>query len=71
MALDKDIVNRGTLYLDPSYWFSVVTIEMLSGTFPGILDDEQYIFLNKYVNSQLYTTIFNRIEESTTLVINE
>jgi hypothetical protein len=71
VALDKDIVNRATLYLDPSYWFSVVTTEMLNGTFHGILDDEPYIFLNKYVNSQLYTTIFNRIEESTTLVINE
>lgn len=71
VALDKDIVNRATLYLDPSYWFSVVTTEMLKGTFHGILDDEPYIFLNKYVNSQLYTAIFNRIEESTTLVINE
>lgn len=71
VALDKDIVNRATLYLDPSYWFSVVTTEMLNGTFHGILDDEPYIFLNKYVNSQLYTAIFNRIEESTTLVINE
>lgn len=71
VALDKDIVNRGRLYLDPSYWFSVITTEMLKGAFSGHLDDEQYIFLNKYVNSQLYTTIFNRIEESTTLVINE
>jgi hypothetical protein len=71
VALDKDIVNRATLYLDPSYWFSVVTNEMLTGSFHGILDDEPYIFLNKYVNSQLYTAIFNRIEESTTLVINE
>jgi hypothetical protein len=71
VALDKDIINRATLYLDPSYWFSVVTTEMLNGTFHGILDDAPYIFLNKYVNSQLYTTIFNRIEESTTLVINE
>jgi hypothetical protein len=71
VALDKDIANRATLYLDPAYWFSVVTKEMFNGTFQGILDDEPYFFLNKYVNSQLYTTIFNRIEESTTLVINE
>jgi hypothetical protein len=71
VALDKGIVNRATFYLDPSYWFSVVTPEMLNGTFHGSLDDEPYIFLNKYVNSQLYTAIFNRIEESTTLIINE
>jgi hypothetical protein len=71
VSLDKDIVNRGTLYLDPSYWFSVITNEMLNEVLLGIMDDEPYVFLNKYVNSQLYTTVFNRIEESTTLVINE
>ena len=69
--LDKNIINNGNLQLNPSYWFSVITPAMLNDAFFGVIDDEEYIFLNKYVNSQIYSTIFNRMEESTILTINE
>lgn len=71
VILDKDIVNSGNLNFDPSYWFSVVTPEMLNGAFIGVIDDKRYIFLSKYINSQVYSAVFSRIEESTSLTINE
>lgn len=71
VVLDKNIVNSGNLQIDPSYWFSVITPSMLNDAFIGLIDDEEYIFLSKYVNSHIYGTIFNRMEESTTLKINE
>ena len=69
--LDKNIINKGILQLDPSYWFSVITPAMLNDASIGLIDDEDYIFLSKYVNSQIYSAIFNRMEESTILTINE
>ncbi len=71
VLLDKDIVNIGNLQLNPSYWFSVITPSMLNDAFIGLIDDEEYIFLSKHVNSQIYAAIFNRMEESTILTINE
>ncbi len=71
VILDKDIVNIGNLQLNPSYWFSGITPEMLNNAFIGLIDDEAYIFLSKHVNSQIYAAVFNRMEESTTLTINE
>lgn len=71
VILDKETVNNGNLNFDPSYWFSVVTPEMLNGAFIGVIDETNYIFLSKYINSQIYNAVFNRIEESTSLTINE
>ena len=69
--LDRNIINTGNLQINPSYWFSVITPQLLNSAFIGLIDGEEYIFLSKYVNSQIYGTIFNRMEESTTLTINE
>jgi hypothetical protein len=44
---------------------------MLNGAFTGVIDDTKYIFLSKYINSHIYNAVFNRIEESTSLKINE
>ncbi|MDY0343258.1 MAG: hypothetical protein RBR28_06775 [Lentimicrobium sp.] len=71
VVLDKESVNTGNLQFNPSYWFSVITPEMLNTAFVGVIDNEEYILLNKYINTQVYTSIFNRIEQSTTLTINE
>ncbi|MFO8022404.1 MAG: hypothetical protein R6U65_08055 [Perlabentimonas sp.] len=71
VVLDRNIVNTGKLQLNPSYWFSVITPAMLNNALVGTLDDEEFIFLSKYINSEIYTAIFNRMEESTTLTINE
>ena len=69
--LDKNIINNGNLQLNPSYWFSVITPATLNNAFIGMIDDKEYILLSKYVNSQIYNTIFSRIEVSTILTINE
>ncbi|MFO7575727.1 MAG: hypothetical protein R6W67_11290 [Bacteroidales bacterium] len=71
VVLDKNIVNAGNLQINPSYWFSVITPAILNDAFIGLIDDEEYIFLSKYVNSQIYSTIFSRMEVSTILTINE
>ena len=84
VTLSKDRINEGRIVLDPSYWFSVISPSMLESAFIGIIDDddddndndnnndyEKHIFLHKKVNSQLFTTILNRLEESTILYIKE
>jgi hypothetical protein len=71
IILDKNMVNNGELQINPSYWFSVFTPSMLNNAFVGLIDDEEFILLSKHVNSQIYGTIFNRIQESTILIINE
>ncbi len=70
VILDKRIINIGTLQIDPAYWFSVITHQMMNNAFIGLVDDKEYIFISKYVNSQIYSAIFNRMEESTILTIN-
>lgn len=71
VVFKKDIINNGKMVFDPSYWFSVITPVMIDDFYVGTADEEKYIFIHKYVNSQAYAAVFNRIEESTYLVINE
>lgn len=71
VTLDRNIVNSGNLQLNPSYWFSVITPGMLDSAFIGLIEGEEYILLSKYVNSNIYGAVFNRMEESTILTINE
>lgn len=71
ITLDGEITNSGNLQINPSYWFSVITPSMLNNAFIGLIDDEEYIFLSKHINSQIYGAIYNRIEQSTILTINE
>lgn len=71
VALRKDMINTGALQINPSYWFSVITPAMLNDAVTGIIEDDEYIFISKYINSQIYWSVVNRIEESTTLIINE
>ncbi|MDY0201969.1 MAG: hypothetical protein RBR40_13385, partial [Tenuifilaceae bacterium] len=71
VTLDKSFVNSGNLQFNPAYWFSAITPAMLNNAIVGTINDEEYIFLSKYINSTVYGTIYNRIEESTTLRINE
>lgn len=71
VSLSKDRLNEGVIVLDPSYWFSAVSPSMLESAFPGTIDEEKYIFLHKEVNFQLFTTIYNRFEESAVMFIKE
>jgi hypothetical protein len=70
VILEKDRKNAGELILDPSYWFSVITPEMMNAAFRGKEDGVTYIFLSKYVNSHIYNAVFNRMEESTSIIVN-
>lgn len=71
VTLDKNLDNEGKLEFNPSYWFSVITPAMLENAYTGVIDDKEYIFLSKYLNSQIFGAVYNRMEESTTLIINE
>jgi len=71
VILDRNIINRGEIVFDPSIWFSIVQPPVLESAFYGVIDDEKYIFLHKKVNPLLFTTIYNRLDGSATLLINE
>jgi hypothetical protein len=71
VILDRNIINRGEIVFDPSIWFSVVQPTMLESSFYGVIDEDRYIFLHKKVNPLLFTTIYNRLDGSATLLINE
>lgn len=70
VVLARDKENSGNLILDPSYWFSVISPELMNSAFLGREDGITYIFLSKYINSQIYYAVFNRIEESTFIIVN-
>lgn len=71
VVLRREKENAGILLFDPSYWFSVITPDLLNNAFVGRDDGVIYIFLSKYVNSQIYQAVFNRMEESTSITINK
>lgn len=71
IILDRNKVNIGNLQINPSYWFSVINTSALNNALIGLIDNEEYILLSKHVNHQIYDAIFNRMEESTILTINE
>lgn len=70
LLLERGIPHEGNLKFDPSYWFEAITPSILNEAFIGKIEGEDYIFLSKYVNGELYKAIFNRMEESTVLRIN-
>jgi hypothetical protein len=71
VILDRKIINRGEIIFDPSIWFSIVQPPVLESSFHGVIDEDKYIFLHKKVNPLLFTTIYNRLDGSVILVINE
>ncbi len=71
VILEKDRENTAELILDPSYWFSVITPELMNRAYLGREDGITYLFLSKYVNSNIYHAVFNRMEESTYIIVNK
>ena len=69
LSLSKDIPMQAKIIFNPSYWFSNISTTILNDAFVGVIDGKQYILINKYINTNLYTNIFNRIEESTTFIL--
>lgn len=71
ITLKKGITNTGVVEFDLAYWFSVVSPAMLEKAFIGELDGVKYIFIHKKINPDLFTAIYNRIEESTFIQVKE
>ena len=71
VLLSKNLDNKGRIIFNPEYWYSVVSPVILDAAYYGVIDDKKYLFINKYINTQIYTAIFNRIEESTFLLLND
>lgn len=71
VTLKKGITNTGVVKFDPAYWFSVVSPAMLEKAFIGDLNGVKYIFIHKKINPELFTAVYNRIEESTFIQVNE
>lgn len=70
ISLLRNTSNQIAIRLDPKYWFSLITPNMLEKAIKADIDGEKYIFIHKRVNESLFTTINNRIEESTRLSVN-
>jgi hypothetical protein len=69
LSLSKDVPMSAKIVFNPTYWFGNISATILNDAFIGIMDDKPYILINKYINTHLYTNIFNRIEESTTFIL--
>lgn len=65
ISLIKDQRQEFKLIFNPDYWFSITSFEALNDAQKGTIDEEDYVFLHKQVNSSLYSLIVGRIEEST------
>lgn len=65
ISLIKDQKQEFELVFNPDYWFSITSFESLNNAQKGIIEEEEYVFLHKQVNSALYSLIIGRIEEST------
>jgi hypothetical protein len=70
VIIDKNIINRGEIILNPSNWFSLTQPSVIENAIYGVIDGEKYIFLHKKVNPLLFATIYNQFRDSATLIFN-
>lgn len=70
ISLLRNSRNQIAIALNPKYWFSLITPNMLANAIKADIDGEKYIFIHKRVNETLFSTINNRIEESTRIFVN-
>lgn len=71
VVLDKNVINKARLVMNPAYWFSVISPSTMNKASVGILENRKYIFIHKHLNEDIYTSVVNRIEESTEVIIND
>lgn len=69
LSLSKDLPMRAKIIFNPSYWFENISATILNNAYTGLVENQEYILINKYINSDLYTSIFNRLEESTSFFV--
>jgi hypothetical protein len=65
ISLIKGQRQEFELVFNPDYWFSITSFDALNNAQKGIIEDKEYVFLHKQVNSALYSLVIGRIEEST------
>lgn len=71
ITIQSDQTNRGNLSFDPAAWFTVVPQALMENAVKGVVNGKEYVLIHKKVNPGLFNMVYNRIERSTTLVINE
>ena len=71
IVLERDKNNSAALRLDFEKWFSVVPEPLMEKALKGRAGGKNYVLIHKKVNHQLFNMLYNRIEQYTTLVVNE
>src|SRR3546814_168220 len=71
IALEKGRGNRASLHFDVNKWFSIVPEALVEKSPVGIADGKKYVLIHKKLNPGLFNMLYNRIEQYTTLVVNE
>ncbi|QEC51456.1 hypothetical protein EDD80_10133 [Anseongella ginsenosidimutans] len=71
IVLEKGKDNRAALYFDIEKWFSIVPAQLVEKSPKGTANGKTYVLIHKKLNPGLFNMLYNRIEQFTTLVVNE
>ncbi|MDX5448878.1 MAG: hypothetical protein LPK47_10935 [Bacteroidota bacterium] len=65
VVLQEGMTNLGTFDMDPSDWFTQIGASVMDNADKGLMDNGQFvILLHKKVNSQIFTSVLNRLNQS-------
>lgn len=71
VVLQKGKSNKASLHFDLEKWFSIVPAAQVEKSPVGRANGKKYVLIHKQLNPGLFNMLYNRIEQYTTLVVNE
>lgn len=71
IVLEKGKNNKASLHFDVEKWFSIVPPNLVEKSPVGKANGKKYVLIHKKLNPGLFNMLYNRIEQYTTLVVNE
>lgn len=71
IVLEKGKKNQASLHFDVEKWFSIVPAALIENSPKGTANGKKYVLIHKKLNPGLFNMLYNRIEQFTTLTVNE
>lgn len=71
IVLEKGKNNKASLHFDVEKWFSIVPANLVEKSPVGRANGKKYVLIHKKLNPGLFNMLYNRIEQYTTLVVDE
>lgn len=71
IVLEKGKDNSASLHFDIEKWFSIVPAALVEKSPMGTANGKKYVLIHKKLNPGLFNMLYNRIEQFTTLTVNE